>query len=104
MASKSDSELTQHSYRIRCNGEKNRKLLASVLSFIAMLSLFVPVTYAAEPTAVNPDPFGGPDKRPEKSENVMTVWNEDGTFTTSVVMTYGDGHKEHCIIKTVQST
>lgn len=69
-----------------------------------MLSLFVPVTYAAEPTAVNPDPFGGPDKRPEKSENVMTVWNEDGTFTTSVVMTYGDGHKEHCIIKTVQST
>lgn len=60
--------------------------------------LLTQATYAAE-SPVIPDPYGGPDKRPESSENVTTYLNEDGTSTTSAVMVYGDGHKEHCIIQ-----
>lgn len=65
---------------------------------ITAFLFFVPAVYATEHTAVSSDLYGGPDKVPEKSENVTTVLNEDGTWTTSVVMTYGDGHQEHCII------
>lgn len=65
---------------------------------IFTLLLLAQATYAAD--ARYPDPYGGPDKRPEKSENVTGYLNEDGTSTTTVVMVYGDGHKEFCIIET----
>lgn len=68
------------------------------LLFAVTLMLLAQSVYAAEPQVMSPDPYGGPDKRPEKSENVTTFMNEDGTSTTSAVMTYGDGHQEHCLI------
>ncbi len=63
------------------------------------LLLLAQATYAADAPA-HPDPYGGPDKRPVNSENVTGYLNEDGTSTTTVVMVYGDGHKEFCIIET----
>lgn len=70
------------------------------MKFICALTLLLlaQAAYAAESPA-NPDPYGGPDKRPENSENVTTYLNEDGSSTTSAVMVYGDGRKEHCIIQ-----
>lgn len=71
------------------------------MKFICTFTLLMltQTAYAAESLA-NADPYGGPDKRPENSENVTTYLNEDGTSTTTAVMVYGDGHKEHCIIQT----
>lgn len=67
------------------------------------LLLLAQATYAADATPI-PDPYGGPDKRPETSENVTNYMNEDGSSTTTVVMVYADGHKEHCILQAVRPT
>jgi hypothetical protein len=67
------------------------------------LLLLAQATYAADATPV-PDPYGGPDKRPEKSENVTGYLNEDGSSTTTAVIIYADGHKEFCITQMVRPT
>lgn len=83
---------------------ESSEMAVAMSKLIVVLLLFVPAVYATEPTAVSPDPYGGFDKRPEKSENLTRVLNEDGTWTTSMVMTDGDGYQEDCIIKMSQAT
>lgn len=65
--------------------------------------LLAQATYAADSAPIS-DPYGGPDKRPENSENVTVYLNEDGTSTTTAVIVYGDGHKEFCISQAVRPT
>lgn len=59
---------------------------------IAALFLFVPAVYAAEPAGISSTPYDGDGK-------ITVVSNEDGTWTTSVVVTEEGFYQEDCIIK-----
>lgn len=64
---------------------------------IVVLLLFVPSAYATAPAAISPNPYGG-------GGNITVVSNEDGTWSTSVVVTDGDIYQEDCIIQMSQVT
>ncbi|MCE7761280.1 hypothetical protein GQL56_01375 [Pseudomonas putida] len=63
-----------------------------ISKLIVVLLLFVPTAYATEPVAISPSPY-------EVGGKITVVLNEDGTWTTSVVLIDGKVYQEDCIVK-----
>lgn len=63
-----------------------------ISKLIVAFLLFVPAAYAAEPAAISPDPY-------EMGGKITVVLNEDGTWTTSVVVVDGKIYQEDCVVK-----
>lgn len=63
-----------------------------ISKLIVVLLLFVPTAYATEPAAISPSPY-------EVGGKITVVLNEDGTWTTSVVVIDGKTYQEDCIVQ-----